>query len=228
MHLSIVLCALVTVLPSIHAARLADGLIVPFTSRLPECASLCGPLSDVQGGCVPPITSGVDHKCFCDDARMAPLLQGSDAVAGVCKSGSACDATANRQIEEWFASFCDKKPSDPPKDTEAAKGGKNGKSSSSVTATSGSQVHKEEGPWIKTHWRWLVMFVFLFGGLSLVAVGCYFWRRRYERQRKAKQDLLGPAIKPIAPNMAYAPAEKIGPNATVMNMSLSPQAAYTR
>lgn len=146
MRFSVVLCALVTVLPSVYAVRLADGLIVPFTSRLPECASLCGPLSDVQGGCVPPITTGVDQKCFCDDARMAPLLLGSDAVAGVCKSGSACDATANRQIEEWFASFCNKKPSDPPPGSDTAQKGKGGKSSS-ATASNGSQVHKEEGPW---------------------------------------------------------------------------------
>lgn len=67
------------------------------------------------------------------------------------------------------------------------------------------------------------MFVFLFGGLSLVAVGCYFWRRRYERQRKAKQDLLAPVIKPITPGMSYA--EKQGPNVTV---NMSPQAAYMR
>jgi hypothetical protein len=85
-----------------------DGLIVPFSSVLPACASLCGPLFDVQGACTPPHIATTDDNCFCTDSRLAAFDAdaGVTGVSAVCGPLS-CNAQADLQaIKTWFDSFC--------------------------------------------------------------------------------------------------------------------------
>lgn len=77
-----------------------DGALVPFTSGLPVCASLCGPLFDVQGGCS-------DSTCFCADARLTPFNQdGTAGVSSVCGSASCSSTTDLQAVKTWYQNFC--------------------------------------------------------------------------------------------------------------------------
>lgn len=92
----------------------ADGVIVPFTSVLPACASLCGKLFDVQGACSPPVTASVSSACFCGDPRLQPFLQsGTAGVESVCGPASCQDTTDLQKIQSWYESYCNDAQSNP-------------------------------------------------------------------------------------------------------------------
>lgn len=136
MHQSILLLVS-TLLPIIISAQqLADGLIVPFSSDLPACASLCGPLSDVQGKCTPPASSTTDSSCFCSDARLTPFLQGTSGVSTVCGAASCTSATDLQAIESWYESYCNVKATTTT--TTSSGSGSTATSSSSVGSSSNS------------------------------------------------------------------------------------------
>lgn len=84
----------------------SDGTIVPFSSTLPACASNCGPLFDVQGKCVPPVTKTADIQCFCSDTRLKPFKSGNSGVSAVCGSASCTLETDLEVIRKWYATFC--------------------------------------------------------------------------------------------------------------------------
>lgn len=89
-------------------AQTANGVIVPF-STLPTCATLCGPLYDVQGACSPPHITTINDSCFCSDPRLTAITESGTAwVSGVCPSTpGSCTATADLQaIQSWYTSFC--------------------------------------------------------------------------------------------------------------------------
>ena len=85
-----------------------DGVIVPFTSKLPACASLCGPLFDVQGFCAPHALTSTSQSCFCNDADLTPFLQGTAAVAAKCGPESCQDTASLQQILNWYEGYCNK------------------------------------------------------------------------------------------------------------------------
>jgi hypothetical protein len=94
-----------------NAVASPDGLIVPFTSGLPPCATLCGPLFDVQGACTPPNIPTVNDNCFCTDSRLSAFDTdaGTTGVSAVCGPES-CNAPADLQaIKTWFDNFCNTK-----------------------------------------------------------------------------------------------------------------------
>lgn len=133
-----------TILPAIigvEAQQLADGSIVPFTSDLPSCASLCGPLSDVQGACTPPVTTDVSSSCFCADSRLLPFLTGTAGVSSVCGAASCTSTTDLQTIETWYEQYCNTAST-----TTSSSGSAATSSSSSGSTTSAS-----------THQSWYVM-----------------------------------------------------------------------
>jgi hypothetical protein len=81
-------------------AAAADGALVPFTSALPVCASKCGPLYDVQGGCT-------TQSCFCADARLTTISSGGTAAVSTICGAASCTAQADLQkVADWYKSFC--------------------------------------------------------------------------------------------------------------------------
>jgi hypothetical protein len=89
-----------------------DGVLVPF-SKLPPCASLCGPLFDVQGACSPPVTKSPSQSCFCSKPTLQTFLQGTAATASTCGPASCQDTASLQQIINWYEGFCNKGVSQP-------------------------------------------------------------------------------------------------------------------
>ena len=133
-----------------NAVASPDGLIVPFTSDLPPCASLCGPLFDVQGACTPPNIATVNDNCFCTDPRLSAFDTdaGTTGVSTVCGPLS-CNAPADLQaIKTWFDNFCNTKQVV----TTTAAGG-------AVSTSSGSSKPSSAGGGGNT-WYVLICFIF--------------------------------------------------------------------
>lgn len=129
-----------TILPIfVNGQQLADGQIVPFTSDLPSCASQCGPLSDVQGACVPPVTSTADSSCFCGDSRLTPFLQGTSGVSQVCGASSCTSTTDLQTIEAWYENYCNAKAATT---TSSSGSASTSTSSDSNSSSSSGSTHK--------------------------------------------------------------------------------------
>jgi hypothetical protein len=137
-HASATLLALLS-LPLLTSTQTQqpDGVIVPFTSVLPACASLCGKLFDVQGACSPPAIASVSSACFCGDPRLQPFLQsGTAGVESVCGAASCQDTASLQKIQSWYESYCNEKDSNPTTTSGGAivTGTSTGSSSSKPTA----------------------------------------------------------------------------------------------
>ena len=105
--LSLILVVLSSILlPMANAQAQPDGLLVPFTSGLPACASLCGKLFDVQGACVPPVAAEASKSCFCADPRLKSLATGTAGVSSVCGATSCQDQASLQKIQTWYETFC--------------------------------------------------------------------------------------------------------------------------
>ncbi|APA06528.1 hypothetical protein SS1G_12771 [Sclerotinia sclerotiorum 1980 UF-70] len=170
-----------TILPAIVGAQqLSDGAIVPFSSDLPSCASQCGPLSDVQGACVPPQTADVSSSCFCADARLKPFLTGTTGVSSVCGAAS-CTSTADLQaIETWYEQYCNT----PSASTTASSGGS--------SATSSSSSNNSNPTWLSSHVKWVAMLIVLVVGISGIWLLAFYFRRRYLRKREREIEMRPP------------------------------------
>ena len=96
-----------------EASSSPDGAIVPFTSKLPPCASLCGPLYDAQGACSPPVLPKPSQSCFCSTAELSGFLKGTAGVADTCGPESCQDTASLQEILNWYGGFCDKGVSQP-------------------------------------------------------------------------------------------------------------------
>ena len=136
MQYSNILLATLLALPLAYAQQAADGLIVPFTSSLPACASLCGPLYDVQGACSPPNIPNTDSNCFCSDNRLSAIAgDGTTGVSSVCGATACTSPTDLQSVKSWYQSFC-ANSADTPSTTTAADAG------TTTTATSSSTPRK--------------------------------------------------------------------------------------
>ena len=127
----------------------ADGVIVPFTSVLPACASLCGKLFDVQGACSPPVTTSVSSACFCGDPRLQPFLQsGTGGVESVCGAASCQDTADLQKIQSWYESYCNVKDSNPT--TTSAGSTATGTSTGSSTAKPTAAQNTNQGWYVSS------------------------------------------------------------------------------
>ncbi|KAK7908147.1 hypothetical protein PG985_015450 [Apiospora marii] len=155
--------------------------VVPFAS-LPSCATLCGPLYDANGACVPPAAPQGDadtyNKCFCQNSKLQPFYQGS---TGVCGTG-VCDADPNglSGIQSWFTKFCEGKQ---------ASGTTSAGGSSSTAGGKSAQQHGGGGSWISGHWQWVVFIIIVVLGIAGIWTGACIWRRKYLRKKDRMYEL---------------------------------------
>ncbi|CAD6441506.1 3c287563-859c-41ed-ba38-5871486faee1 [Sclerotinia trifoliorum] len=169
-----------TILPAIVGAQqLADGAIVPFQSDLPSCASQCGPLSDVQGACVPPKIADVSSSCFCADARLKPFLTGTTGVSSVCGAASCTSTTDLQAIETWYEQYCNT-----PSASTTSSGGS--------SATSSSSSNNKNPTWFSSHVKWVAMLIVLVVGISGIWILAFYFRRRYLRKREREIEMRPP------------------------------------
>ncbi|KAG0650789.1 hypothetical protein D0Z07_2659 [Hyphodiscus hymeniophilus] len=167
----------------------ADGVIVPFTSKLPACASLCGKLFDVQGACSPPAIASVSQSCFCGDPRLTSFLQsGTAGVSSVCGPTSCTAAADLEKIQSWYESYCNVAQTTPTTTTGTTPTGTQTGSSTPIPASSQT---KNQG-WFATHWKWVVMIIVIILGLAVIWIGAFILRRRYIRKREKEIEMRPP------------------------------------
>ncbi|ATZ46454.1 hypothetical protein BCIN_01g10450 [Botrytis cinerea B05.10] len=184
MYRSILLFA-TAILPAIVGAQqLQDGVIVPFSSDLPSCASQCGPLSDVQGACSPPARADVSSSCFCSDSRLTPFLAGTTGVSQVCGAASCTSDTDLQSIETWYQQYCNTQSAS----TTTSSSGSAATSSSSSGSSSGSANQS----WLSSHAKWVAMLIVLVVGITGVWLIAFYFRRRYLRKREKEIEMRPP------------------------------------
>jgi len=222
--------------------QLADGQIVPFSSKLPACASLCGKLSDVQGACVPPVVSTVSSDCFCSDSRLTPFLQGPSGVQSVCTAAAGCSTNEYQAIEDWYSNLCKKAEQNlgggtTPTTTTASGSQSTGSSSKSSSSTKGS--------WISTHVGWLVGIIVLFGTIIIAWFVGLWWRKRWHKKKEERviahrkdlawdhhplqhmSDPIAPIPNVVSPYNGVGGMEKYGPTVTTIPTPVwSPKERY--
>jgi len=170
-----------------------DGVIVPFTSKLPACASLCGVLFDVQGACEPPVLASVSSTCFCADSRLSPFMQsGTAGVTSACKASAAvagsCTATSDlEKIQSWYATFCNLKDPNAAVTTTAGSPASTGTGSSSTTPK--APVNQT---WFQGHWKYIVMLIVMILAIVGIWVGAIFIKRRYIRKKEREIEMKPP------------------------------------
>lgn len=137
---AIILVGLLTYVSPQAAApvQVPDGVIVPFSSVLPACASSCGPLFDVQGACSPPNIPAVSQTCFCGDARLTPFITGYSEVSAVCGPASCTDTADLAAVQSWYETYCGEKAAATTTSSGAASTG-TGSSSSGKTSPNTNQ-----------------------------------------------------------------------------------------
>jgi hypothetical protein len=137
-------------LPLITAQAVPDGLIVPFTSQLPACASKCGKLFDVQGACTPPVLAETSSICFCADNRLDPISNdGTAGVTQVCTAASCTDPADLQKIKTWYQSYCNEKVTTPTTTSSAG---------ATPTGTSSGGSAGTTKPSAPEHQTWYVSF----------------------------------------------------------------------
>ncbi|CAG8982880.1 hypothetical protein HYALB_00002896, partial [Hymenoscyphus albidus] len=206
------LVLLLTNLTPTHAQQAADGVIVPFTSQLPVCASKCGPLYDVQGGCTDPANA---NTCFCADARLVSFnTGGTAAVSSVCGPTSCTTPEDLEKVRTWYTGYCanggnrQATPADP-----TAPGAAPGATAGTGSTTAGSDVTNGLGSrpssgtgegrtWLEGHWKWVIMLVILVVAIVGGWIGACIWRRAYLRKREREFELRPPVI-PFAPSQEH-------------------------
>ncbi|KAH8675958.1 hypothetical protein BX600DRAFT_190692 [Xylariales sp. PMI_506] len=193
--------------------------VVPFTA-LPSCATLCGPLYDANGACVPPAAATADantyDECFCQYGALQPF---ESTTAGVCDSACTADTGGLSSIQSWFVSFCSGKT------TGTATGTTSTSTSSSSSSADSSSSSSGGGDWLSTHWKWVIMIVIVIVGIVGIWTGACIWRRKYLKKKdrmyelgkglpstvavNAQGRLVGPgAAQPSAPGMFMAGADQ--------------------
>lgn len=134
MYFSAFLFATLLALPQSFAQEVTkqapDGLLVPYTSVLPACATLCGHLFDVEGGCK-------DVTCFCGNALLQPFKQtGTAGVSSVCGPASCTDQSELLRIQSWYIGFCGAAVTNPTTTSTGAKTGTSATSTAQPTKSS--------------------------------------------------------------------------------------------
>jgi len=163
-----------------------DGVIVPFNSGLPACASLCGPLFDVQGKCSPPATTAVDENCFCTDSRLTVFdNDGTTGVALVCGAQSCNTQSDMEAVKKWYDDFCAKGKVVTTTASDGAIATQTGASKPKATGASTPS-------WISTHYKWVIMIVVIFFAIVGGWIGACLLRRRYLRKKEREIEMKPP------------------------------------
>lgn len=153
-----------------------DGLIVPFSSVLPVCASLCGPLFDAQGRCTPPVTAAVDDECFCSDTKITPLASGLIYVSSVCGPASCTSETDLKTVHQWYSDYCRRSTKS------------NGSGDSPISVDGGSKQQS----WISVHFKWIILLIVIFMIITAVWITACTMRRRYLRKKEKNLEITDP------------------------------------
>jgi len=187
---TLILLILSTLLPLITAQAQADGLIVPFTSGLPACASTCGKLFDVQGACTPPALAQTSDSCFCSDSRLTPFTSdGTAGVTSVC-TGSTCSSAQDLQaIKSWYESFCKAATTTTATTSAATSTSTKSGSSGSGSSSSNGTLHQT---WWDGHWKWIVMVIVIALAMITIWVGASMLRKRYIRKKEREIEMRPP------------------------------------
>jgi len=190
------LLSALAIISSVAAQAVPDGLIVPFTSKLPACASNCGPLFDVQGKCSPPNIAAIDSNCFCTDARLTPFDNAGTAGVTLVCGAQSCTAAADLQtIKSWYDGFCKQKKSSTTTASNGAATTQTGASSPNTGTTSGSgssSSNNTNGSWMSTHYKWVIMIVVIFVVIVAGWIAACLFRRRYLRRKEREIEMKPP------------------------------------
>ncbi|PBP26424.1 integral membrane protein [Diplocarpon rosae] len=162
-----------------------DGVIVPFGSGLPACASLCGPLFDVQGKCSPPASAAVDNNCFCTDTRLT-ALSNDNGVSPVCGPASCTAASDLTAVSNWYKGLCGS--------SSVVSTAANGPtvSASSTSAPVASSSGSGNRSWISGHYQWVIMICVIFVAIVGGWIGACLLRRRYLRKKEREIEMRPP------------------------------------
>jgi len=174
-----------TLVPLTTAQQQPDGLIVPFTSVLPVCATSCGTLYDVQGACVPPIVGEVSTSCFCADSRLKSF--GNSGTAGISSICASCTTTDELQkLQSWYQTLCNIQA------TPTTSAGSGGSSTSSTSTSTSKPKPSVNQTWIQGHWKWVIMLVILVVAIvgGWIVASCL--RRRYIRNKEKAFEMRPP------------------------------------
>ncbi|CAD6504953.1 BgTH12-00452 [Blumeria graminis f. sp. triticale] len=164
----------------ITAQKTPDGSIVPFSSRLPACASKCGPLYDVQGKCSPPVTTHADNDCFCADARLTSFKTGPAGVSSVCGATICTLEDELEKVQEWYLDFCGRTATRPDQDE------------TSDDANTPDQNNTSSQSWISGHFKWVIMVSIIFLIIISAWILACICRRRYLRKKEKEVEMAPP------------------------------------
>ncbi|KAK0119236.1 hypothetical protein ONS95_008091 [Cadophora gregata] len=184
-----------------------DGVIVPFNSGLPVCASKCGPLFDVQGKCSPPATTAVDENCFCTDSRLTVFDNGgTTGVSLVCGPQSCTSQSDMEAVKKWYDGFCAKGKVVTTTASNGVIATQTGVSKPKTTGPSSPSwyvphyryFHMPEEHTltccsrISSHYKWVIMIVVIFFAIVGGWIGACLLRRRYLRKKEREIEMKPP------------------------------------
>lgn len=167
------------------------------SASFPGCALSCTQLLQAEQYCEPPNIAQAAQltydQCFCRSAFLTPLLSTTDTVCV-----TECAILSDRQLlRAWYNNFCAQVANgvDPTTLTTTASAATATIVTATSTATSGTvtvtptssssataAASARQGPWIDTHWKWILMVAILAIGLALLAWLAVWLKRRHKRK----------------------------------------------
>ncbi|KAL1852310.1 hypothetical protein Plec18170_006038 [Paecilomyces lecythidis] len=212
-----VLFLLAPTLLSSTAAQSVTLLPSAGSDTFPACAVDCQTLEQAQDSCVPPaapVTNQATYvSCFCQSALLTQLRS---SPAGVC---SACSAADSQKLQQWYNNFCSTGGNVQTTTTSTSTTATNAAAAAAATTT-GSHTKSYPSPpsWISTHYQWIIMIIILAIGLTAIALGGMWLKRRYDAKRpglyhgdtSTAEGAVPPPDAEGAPGIPYAKAEAWG------------------
>ncbi|KAL9123822.1 MAG: hypothetical protein Q9217_006788 [Psora testacea] len=100
-------------------------------------------------------------------------------------------------IQNWYKNFCGRggapvpdngqQPTTSTTSSTSATGATNKPTGgSTISNQQGVTESENDGTWFSNHWKWIVMLIVIFLGISAIAVGGWFVHRRYHRRRESQ------------------------------------------
>lgn len=159
-----------------------DTVLIPTTASdsFPACGLSCSALQQAQSSCVYPQAPKTDRatyvSCFCQSALLTNLHSGSN---GPCDT--ECTSSSDRSLlSTWYNNFCNAKGNLPATTASSTTTSSTSASTANTGASANNSQDDEAQPWIKTHYRWVIMIVVLFVGFSIITVVAVWLKRRHE------------------------------------------------
>ncbi|RMZ86819.1 hypothetical protein DV736_g5955, partial [Chaetothyriales sp. CBS 134916] len=177
------------------------------SSSFPACGLSCAVLVAAQSTCDSTYPAGTAQltyeNCFCTQGSVQPLYASPD---GLCTA--ECTAESDRTtLQQWFTSFCKDVGQGIDPKTQTATAQSSGASSTTVvtvTSTSSNPTAAatnsgndysnslsgssgNQGPWINSHWRWLLMLGILIVGLGLLTWLAVWLKHRHRSKTESQR-----------------------------------------